>query len=260
MKKLNTKDFKNKMGRNKKKSSSFHGSVFGYPHSIIPFLEKKAGFEQSRDIAVIYSGYGELSKLFLEGGNIVFCVEPDTVKRDIAEKKLKLYYNFISIDGTYEECSLSDESVDIIVSPGLYSCLEIEKIKNEFRRILKKGGYLVLVRNDLKKTGYDLIAGYNQLLKKYKLKLTDSARVSDFKKIESVFFGSKKFQKAKFDNPCCYNFNSMKDTLLNMTDLKSPKKTDNLISGELKKLFNTYKKENKVILIYETIIICGKIH
>lgn len=232
----------------------------GYSSSIISFLEKKAELKQSKDIAVIYSGYGELCRNFLENGNIVFCVEPDGAKREQAEKKLKMFYNLISIDGTCENTTLSDESVDMIVSNGHFVSSEFQEIKTEFRRILKKDGYLVFIRNVLKRKGSDIISEYDKLLRKNNLKFADFTGLIDLKISEKKFFRSKKFFRAKFDNPFCYDYKSLKETLLKMTDSELQKKVSNYISEELKKLFNKHKKGNKVILTHETIISCGRIY
>lgn len=55
-----------------------------YPKEILSFLNDEIGLSQLFAIADIGSGTGILSKLFLENGNKVFCVEPNTEMRNAA--------------------------------------------------------------------------------------------------------------------------------------------------------------------------------
>src|ERR1022692_4825218 len=84
----------------------------GYPGGVIKTLVKECGLTVKSVVADIGSGTGILSELFLKDGNRVFGVEPNREMREAGEQLLGKYPTFTSIDGTAEETSLADCSVD----------------------------------------------------------------------------------------------------------------------------------------------------
>src|SRR5919198_771722 len=83
-----------------------------YPKEIIPFLEKAIGLNSTFIIADIGSGTGILSKIFLDCGDRVYAVEPNKAMRNKAVELLQQYDSFTSINGTAEQTTLQDGSVD----------------------------------------------------------------------------------------------------------------------------------------------------
>src|SRR3989337_1752458 len=73
-----------------------------YPGAIIRLLRAECGLSSSSIIADIGSGTGILSRMFLKNRNVVFGVEPNKEMREIAERLLKDYPNFKSVDGAAE--------------------------------------------------------------------------------------------------------------------------------------------------------------
>src|SRR5689334_12851092 len=119
-----------------------------YPKEIIPFLEKNVGLKSSFVIADIGSGTGISSKLFLGNGNKVFAVEPNNDMRKKAEELLQRCDLFISINGTAEETTLADASVDMIVAGQAFHWFDAAKTKIEFRRISKPHTHCILIWNE----------------------------------------------------------------------------------------------------------------
>src|SRR5689334_2737571 len=106
-----------------------------YPKEIIPFLEKNAGLNSSFVIADIGSGTGISTKLFLDNGNKVFAIEPNNEMRKKGEELLRDHSSFISINGTAEQTTLADGSIDMIVAGQAFHWFDAGKTKSEFRRI-----------------------------------------------------------------------------------------------------------------------------
>src|SRR5713101_2018251 len=95
------------------------GSVYGmhrpeYPRKIIDILRTETDFGQNKTVADIGSGTGLLSRLFLQNGNKVFCVEPNDEMRSFAKEGLSSYTNFVSIKGRAENTTLDNASVDLV--------------------------------------------------------------------------------------------------------------------------------------------------
>ena len=89
-------------------------------------------------VADIGSGTGILSELFLRNGNRVYGVEPNKNMRKAAERNLQKYPNFISIDGSAENMSLQNESIELMTAAQAFHWFDIENAKKEFKRILIK--------------------------------------------------------------------------------------------------------------------------
>src|SRR5438046_3960043 len=77
-----------------------------YPQELIQLMSDRCGLTNKSIIADFGSGTGILSKLFLDNGNTVYGVEPNQAMREAAEKILKNYPHFFSINGTAEASTL----------------------------------------------------------------------------------------------------------------------------------------------------------
>ena len=69
----------------------------GYPPAIASFLADTCGLTSASMIADIGSGTGILTQLFLDNGNTVYGVEPNTNMRRAAERLLAAYPGFKSV-------------------------------------------------------------------------------------------------------------------------------------------------------------------
>src|SRR5207245_11451503 len=74
-----------------------------YPRQILDILKTEGGFDQNKTVADIGSETGLLSRLFLQNGNKVFCVESNDEMRSFAEKELYSFPNFVRIEGGAED-------------------------------------------------------------------------------------------------------------------------------------------------------------
>jgi ubiquinone/menaquinone biosynthesis C-methylase UbiE len=86
-----------------------------------------------------------LSGVLLKNGNRVFGVEPNEDMRRIAEANLAKYKNFRSISGSAESTTLENGSVDFIIAAQSFHWFNQELTRTEFRRILRKRGWVVLI-------------------------------------------------------------------------------------------------------------------
>src|ERR1700733_12037376 len=82
-----------------------------YPAEVLDILRQRIGFDAQWTIADIGSGTGISSRLFLENGNRVFCVEPNAAMRGAAEESLKIFPGFNTIDAAAERTGLADHAV-----------------------------------------------------------------------------------------------------------------------------------------------------
>ena len=118
-----------------------------YPKELFDYLYSRVGFGQDKIIADIGSGTGIFSRLLLERGSKVFCVEPNEDMRKTAESDLSGFGNFISVNGNDKNTGLHEKSVDFITAAQAFHWFDRQAFKLECRRILKDGGKVALIYN-----------------------------------------------------------------------------------------------------------------
>jgi ubiquinone/menaquinone biosynthesis C-methylase UbiE len=118
-----------------------------YPQVVVETLAVECHLTTASIIADIGSGTGILTKLFLDNGNRVL-VEPNREMREAGERLLVDCAGFTSIAATAESTTLPDHSVDFVTAGQAFHWFDREKARAEFTRILKPGGWVVLVWND----------------------------------------------------------------------------------------------------------------
>lgn len=229
-----------------------------YPKEIIGFLKKSCNLNEKSIIADIGSGTGISSELFLENGNSVFAVEPNYEMRNAAEKILSKYSNFISISGTAENTSLQSDSVDFIIAGQAFHWFDTEICKTEFKRILKKDGFVILLWNSrISKEGF--MNEYEDLLIKFGTDYiaVNHENISD-KDIEKFYF-PEYFNKKIMMNFQELDYEGLKGRLLSSSYVpneKSPEFPEMLKT--LEKIFKNNSVSGTVKMEYETIVYTGK--
>lgn len=118
-----------------------------YPNEYINYLLSENQLDEGSFIADIGSGTGILTKLLLEKKLNVLAIEPNDDMREEAEKTLKVYDQYKSINATAENTSLIDNSVDLITVAQAFHWFDKEKFRLECKRILKENSKVSLVWN-----------------------------------------------------------------------------------------------------------------
>ena len=132
-----------------------------YSPKLLEFLQTEYKLLPEQVIADIGSGTGILTELFLQNGNFVFAVEPNLEMRQAAEEHLAKYRNFTSVAAQAEATTLPDQSIDMLTAGQSFHWFERNAARQEFRRILKPGGWVVLIWN-LARTDTPFLQDYNR--------------------------------------------------------------------------------------------------
>ena len=210
-------------------------------------------------IADMGSGTGFLAELFLANGNRVFGIEPNGPMREAGERLLAANPNFTSIDGTAEATTLAEQSIDFVTAGQAFHWFEREACRREFHRILRPGGWVVLIWNDRKTEATAFLRDYEQMLHRF---ATDYAKV-DHKQIDTAavreFFGSEPIRKT-LPNSQEFDLASLKGRLLSSSyvpDADQPGYEQMIAATEA--LFNEHQKQGRVSFEYDTVIYCGRL-
>ncbi|MHA1991802.1 MAG: class I SAM-dependent methyltransferase [Candidatus Hodarchaeales archaeon] len=231
-----------------------------YPYEIIKILEEETNFTTTDIIADVGSGTGILSKLFLDHGSRVYCIEPNNEMRRAAEDLLNDYSNFKSINGTAENTNLDKNSIDLIVSGQAFHWFDIPKSKKEFKRILKPNSSVILIWNSRKKFGTQFSTKYERLINNYS---DDYKKVAHYNLKETdirSFFKEESHKTFELKNKQTFSFEGLKGRLFSSSYMpnESSEHYNNIVT-DLREIFNKYSENDKVIFEYRTEIHLGKL-
>ncbi len=232
-----------------------------YPKEVLQLLIDECDLRKNKIIADVGSGTGLLSKLFLNYGNLVYGVEPNQPMREAAEEYLKEYPNFYSINATAEATSLEKQSVDIITVGTAFHWFDIAKTKVEFKRILKVGGWVLLVWNVRNVEQSKLLRDYENLLLKYGTDYKESNARKFNKTATKEFFSPNEMKVHSFKNTQQFDWAGLKGRLLSTSYSLRPgdDKYEEMLN-ELKDIFERYQKNGMVEFLYDTKLNYGRIH
>ncbi len=231
----------------------------GYPKEVISFLQTVCGLRPESVIADIGSGTGILAELFLANGNRVFGIEPNREMREAGERLLAVYPSFTSVDASAEATTLPGQCVDFITAGQAFHWFDRARCRDEFRRILRPGGWVVLIWNDRQTDTTTFLKEYEQLLIKYG---TDYQKVNH-KHIDgavlSRFFPAEPAKKV-FPNQQHCNFASLKGRVLSSSYVPEAgqPRYDEMLAA-LKNLFERRQQRGRVTLEYDTAVYYGQL-
>src|SRR5580704_13583825 len=120
----------------------------GYPSEVVDCLKQECGLSTSDVVADMASGTGIWTRILLENGNPVFGVEPNAEMRQAGERLLAAFPKFTSVTGSAEATTLADASMDFVTAAQAAHWFDRAGARREFVRILKPGGWLVLLWNE----------------------------------------------------------------------------------------------------------------
>ncbi|MDZ4665837.1 MAG: class I SAM-dependent methyltransferase [Bacteroidota bacterium] len=224
-----------------------------YPKDVFDFLLTENIITKKSVVADVGSGTGISSEPFLKLGLTVYGIEPNTEMREAAEKLLSANTNFKSIDASAEHTTLENNSVDVIVAGQAFHWFDKEQTKQEFKRILKPGGYVVLLWNDRRTDSTDFLISYEDFLQACG---TDYKQVNhkntQEKTVLEAFFG-KPYSEKWFDNFQEVDFAGLKGRVLSSSYMpnKGHENYEHMMYC-LKKVFARYQQNNTVHLDYDT--------
>lgn len=229
-----------------------------YPREIIAWLEGLDALSDTSVVADIGCGPGISSRMFLENGNRVIGVEPNAAMRSAAESEMAAFPNFSVVDGTSEETSLSDASVDLVVAAQAFHWFEPKRTRDEFSRILRSGGAIVLIWNERQLDTTPFLIEYEQFLLKY---------ATDYEKVrhENVdhgalrtFFGND-YYAATFQNLQEFDLEGLRGRLLSASYM--PSETDAVfahMADDLRALFAKHSENDRIKVFYDTNVYCAR--
>ena len=231
----------------------------GYPSAIVDLLTAECGLTPQSHIADIGSGTGKLSELFLANGNVVLGIEPNDGMRTAGETILRNNPNFRSLIGTAEATTLQNASVDLITAGQAFHWFDLEKTKPEWIRILKPGGWVVVIWNERRLDTTPFLRDYEALLLKYG---TDYQTIRHENAVEGLndFFAPQSPRITSFDNVQLFDFEGLKGRVFSSSYTPEPGHPDfQPMLDELKAVFDRHQHNGQVSFDYDTRVFYGQL-
>jgi SAM-dependent methyltransferase len=231
-----------------------------YPQEVLCVLEEDIGLTANAIIADVGSGTGISSKLFLDYGNTLYGVEPNREMRAAAEKTLGNNPRYQSIDGTAEQTTLADRSVDYVVAGQAFHWFDRSKARQEFAHILRPGGWVVLMWNVRRIGTTPFLCDYEGLTREFAI---------DYRQVDHKLVDDPVIQQ--FFAPARHHFRSLE----NAQSLDLPGLTGRIASSSympaaghpqhssmlsaIEKLFAKNQQGGRVKIDYDTVLYFGQL-
>ncbi len=138
-----------------------------YPREVLGLLRAHCGLTPTSVIADIGSGTGMLAEVFLENGNKVFAIEPNSEMRSACKELEASYSGLCCVDGTAEVTTLPERSVNILTAGRAFHWFNHDQCRSEFIRILRPDGWVMFADLGRQKGTEPLLQDFEDLLMRY---------------------------------------------------------------------------------------------
>ncbi len=231
----------------------------GYPPEVLHVLKSDCGLRPDQLIADIASGTGIWTRMLLQNGNAVYGVEPNADMRQAGERLLSGFPNFTSIAGTAEATTLGDASLDFVTAAQAAHWFDRELARREFARILKPGGWLVLLWNERLTDSTPFLREYERLLLTYG---TDYEDVRHERTTDAVneFFDPAPYRERTFAMRQQFDYAGLEGRLLSSSYAPGPGHPKHApMLGELRRIFEEHAAGGHVAFDYNTRVYFGRL-
>ncbi|MGA9306144.1 MAG: class I SAM-dependent methyltransferase [Candidatus Sulfotelmatobacter sp.] len=230
----------------------------GYPPEVVQELKSECGLIASHVVADVASGTGIWTRMLLENGNPVFGVEPNAEMRQAGDRLLAAFPKFTSVEGTAEATTLADQSVDFITAAQAAHWFDRARARGEFVRILKPGGWLVLLWNERVTDSTAFLRDYEQLL------LTSATDYQDIRHEHTTsavneFFDPSPFQERTFAMRQEFDYAGVEGRLLSSSYAPGPGHPRHApMLRELRRIFDANAVGGRAVFEYNTRLYFGQ--
>lgn len=231
----------------------------GYPSEALETLKAECNLTPFHVIADIASGTGIWTRLLLENGNPVFGIEPNSGMREAGERLLSAFSRFTSVDGTAEATTLPDHHVDFVTAAQAAHWFHRQPSRREFVRILRPGGWLVLLWNERLTHSTRFLRDYETLLLTYG---TDYEEVRHERTTAAVheFFDPAPYRERTFDVRQDFDYAGVEGRLLSSSYAPGPDHPHYApMLRELRRIFDAHSAGGRVAFDYKTRFYFGRL-
>lgn len=233
-----------------------------YPRAVVGLLEEECDLTPDSIIADVGSGTGILSTLFLENGNRVLGIEPNPDMRLAAERSLQEPYEdlFHSVAATAEATTLLDQSMDFVTAGQSFHWFDPRRTRDEFARILKPRGLVVLVWNR-RRGPISLMRDFDRLLDTCGENHRRHSHHQVGEEEIAAFFGPGGFELGTFYNEQTFDLDGLKGRAMSSSSVpKVGRFGHEEMMAELEELFEAHQTDGLVTFEYDAEVYYGHLY
>jgi len=222
-------------------------------------LKTECGLVPGHVVADVASGTGIWTRMLLENGNRVFGIEPNNEMRQAGERLLTGFPRFTSIAGTAEATTMPAQSVDFVTAAQAAHWFNRKQSRREFVRILKPGGWLVLLWNERLTNSTPFLRDYEQLLLTYGTDYQDIRHEHTTSEVNE-FFDPVPYQELEFEMRQEFDYSGIEGRLLSSSYAPGPEHPSyTAMLKELQAVFDVHAIEGRATFEYKTRLYFGRL-
>jgi len=231
-----------------------------YPEELLAILAAEIGLSPNAAIADVGSGTGIFTRLLLDYGCTVYAVEPNAEMRAAAEASLGGNARFHSVAGDAAGTTLPAASVDVVTAAQAFHWFDALAARQEFLRILRSAGAVVLVYNSWRHSHDPLAVAYDALVNRFDPEQeTGEAAPRAGDETVAAFYGSGGFGQRAIPNPHWYNWDAFQGRALSSSyaPLADHPNHEPFLAA-LRAFFDAYAEQGRIRFPYITRLYWGR--
>ncbi len=229
-----------------------------YSPEVYEALRQACGLNPEHFIADVGCGTGLLAKILLENGNPVIGVEPNLEMRQAGQQFLSPCSKFRMVAGTAEDTTLPDACVDFVIAGQAFHWFRPEPTRQEFARILKPGGWAILIWNDRDTESTPFLRAYEAFLLRHATDYTlvSHNKVANYGALER-FYSPNRMHAITQSMRQQFDFEGVRGRLLSSSYAPREGPAAEEMLRRLPELFAAHAKDGHVVFEYKTRIYYG---
>jgi ubiquinone/menaquinone biosynthesis C-methylase UbiE len=229
-----------------------------YSPEVAYALQEACGLRPEHVIADLGCGPGLLAEIFLAIDNRVIGVEPNREMRRAGEDYLAAYPEFTMVDGSAEATTLPDASVDFVLAGQAFHWFQPVATRTEFARILKPGGWAVLIWHDRNVDSTPFLRAYEDFVRRHSIDYEQVAHkyVATYAAL-AEFYAPNKMMLIQQHNQQRLDFDGLRGRLLSSSYIPKSGERYGAMLRELPDLFSSHVADAHIVLQYDTKIYFG---
>lgn len=233
----------------------------GYPPALLAVLAAEIGLSPHQSVADVGSGTGIFSRLVLDYGCTVYAVEPNPEMRAAAEAAHSGYDRFHSVAGDAENTTLPAAAVDHVTAAQAFHWFDAAAARREFARILRPGGFVVLVYNSWRESDDPFTASYEALVCRFDPERGQSAATpAAAGSALDAFYGPGAYATVSLPNPHWYDWDAFRGRVLSSSYTPLPDHPDHAtFLAALRRLFAAQQQDGRIRFPYVTNLYWGRL-
>lgn len=231
-----------------------------YPAGVLDVLRAEVALSANSIIADIGSGTGISTALLLASGAVIYAVEPNGPMRAAAEDLLGGNDCFRSVAGTAEATTLPDQSVDLVTAAQAFHWFDRARCREEFARIMRPGGSVVLLWNSRQTHTTPFLRGYETLLQQFATDYNAVNHTNIDAAAVARFYAPGMVKRTVLANEQRFDFAGLRGRLLSSSYAPAagdPRHEPMLRA--LRELFDQFAESGEVRFAYDTEVYTGQL-